>query len=198
MLNVFCWIDDVEYLFCLWLHRSVSCAKVLTNFSCVHTQVLAIVIDPTNLNEAKYPEDAKARARVILEGCAGGSMGSYSDSAGIVPIRKHVAEYLQQRDGGVPARWEDIYLCAGASQSIKAVLALLNHHVDGKPPGVMVPIPQYPLYSATIAEYGMEQVGYYLDESANWGLDIVELKRSYDEAKKHCAPRGLVVINPGE
>jgi alanine transaminase len=61
----------------------------------------------------------------------------------------------------------------------------------------MVPIPQYPLYSATIAEFDMEQVGYYLDESKSWGLDIKELKRSIDEARKVCSPRAIVIINPG-
>lgn len=61
----------------------------------------------------------------------------------------------------------------------------------------MVPIPQYPLYSATIAEYGMERVGYYLDEANNWGLDKAELQRSYLDSKKHCEPRAIVIINPG-
>lgn len=61
----------------------------------------------------------------------------------------------------------------------------------------MVPIPQYPLYSATIAEFDMEQIGYYLDEGKNWGLDIDELQRAIDEAKKNCAPRAIVIINPG-
>lgn len=159
-------------------------------------KVLALVIDPTNFNESKYPEDAKDRARLILDGCSGRSLGSYSDSAGIEIIRRHVAEYIQNRDG-VPAKYEDVYLCAGASQSIKSVMALLNHKIDGKPPGIMVPTPQYPLYSATIAEYGMVQVGYYLDESKNWGLNIPELQRAYDEAKKDSTPRALVVINPG-
>lgn len=98
---------------------------------------------------------------------------------------------------GYPARYEDVYLCAGASQSIKAVMNLLNRKIDGKNPGIMVPIPQYPLYSATIAEFGMNQVGYYLDEDNNWGLDIRELERSLTEAKKVCLPRAIVVINPG-
>lgn len=97
-------------------------------------QVLALVIDPTNLNESKYPEDAKKRARDILEGCGGQSVGSYTDSAGIEVIRRHVAEYIQTRDG-FPARWEDVYLCAGASQSIKAVMNLLNRTINGKVPG---------------------------------------------------------------
>ena len=37
-------------------------------------------------------------------------------------------------------------------------MELLNRPVDDKPVGVMVPIPQYPLYSATVAEFGMHQV----------------------------------------
>lgn len=61
----------------------------------------------------------------------------------------------------------------------------------------MVPIPQYPLYSATIAEFDMAQIGYYLDESKNWGLDINELQRSIDEARKTSAVRAIVIINPG-
>lgn len=125
---------------------------------------MALVIDPTNFNESKYPEDAKKRAHAILDGCGGRSVGSYSDSAGIEIIRRHCAQYIQERDGGIPSHWEDIYLSAGASPSIKAVLNLLNNRTDGKSPGIMVPIPQYPLYSATIAEFGMHQIGYYLDE----------------------------------
>ena len=63
----------------------------------------------------------------------------------------------------------------------------------------MVPIPQYPLYSATIAEYGMVKVDYFLNEESNWSLDRAELQRSYDDCKKkgQCVPRALVVINPG-
>lgn len=61
----------------------------------------------------------------------------------------------------------------------------------------MVPIPQYPLYSATISEYGMTKVDYYLEEETGWSLKKAELQRSFDEAKKTCTPRALVVINPG-
>lgn len=64
-----------------------------------HLQVLALVIDPTNFNESKYPEDAKQRAQAILDGCGGKSVGSYSDSSGIEIIRRHAAEYIQNRDG---------------------------------------------------------------------------------------------------
>ena len=61
----------------------------------------------------------------------------------------------------------------------------------------MIPIPQYPLYSATITEYNMEQVGYYLNEDNDWGMDVAELERSIKEARQHCDVRAIVVINPG-
>jgi len=37
---------------------------------------------------------------------------------------------------------------------------------------IMIPIPQYPLYSALITLYGGQQVGYYLDEESGWGFDL--------------------------
>lgn len=61
----------------------------------------------------------------------------------------------------------------------------------------MIPIPQYPLYSATLAEFGLFQIGYYLNEENKWGLDISELDRVLKESMKSCNPRVLVVINPG-
>ena len=61
----------------------------------------------------------------------------------------------------------------------------------------MIPVPQYPLYSATLAEYGAYQIEYYLDEDNNWALNIDELERALQESKNHCVPRGIVVINPG-
>lgn len=45
--------------------------------------------------------------------------GSYTDSPGLEYIRKHVAEYIQRRDGGIPCDWKDVVLCAGASDGIK-------------------------------------------------------------------------------
>ena len=61
----------------------------------------------------------------------------------------------------------------------------------------MIPVPQYPLYSATLSEYGAYPIEYYLDEDNNWGLNINELERSLNESKDRCEPRGIVVINPG-
>nr|XP_027220818.1 alanine aminotransferase 1-like [Penaeus vannamei] len=159
-------------------------------------QVVSICLMPSLLDDPNLPEDAKSRARHVLEGCKGGSLGSYSDSAGIEIIRRHVAEYIERRDG-FPSCWENIVLCAGASEGIRGTMKLMINHENGVKPGVMIPIPQYPLYSATIAEFDLHQIGYYLDESKNWSLDLAELKRAYDDAKSVCTPKALCVINPG-
>ncbi|KAG9330147.1 hypothetical protein JZ751_027168 [Albula glossodonta] len=108
-------------------------------------QVVALCSCPELLDSPLFPEDAKLRARRILQGCGGQSIGSYSASQGVECIRKDVAAYVEQRDRG-------------------SILKLL---VSGEGPsrtGVMIPIPQYPLYSAAIAELDAVQVNYYLDE----------------------------------
>jgi alanine transaminase len=62
----------------------------------------------------------------------------------------------------------------------------------------MIPIPQYPLYSATITMCGGHKVGYFLDEHANWSLHAKELERSIaDAAQKGVSVRAICVINPG-
>jgi len=100
-------------------------------------------------------------------------------------------------------------------------MKLLINVENGKKAGILTPIPQYPLYTATIAEFDLGlvstknrgfrclmllfiplttllfQIGYYPDEEKNWGLDISELKRSIQEGRKKYNPKAIVVINPG-
>jgi len=160
-------------------------------------QVLALITHPPLLDSAEFPEDAKTRAKAILAGCKGGSVGSYSDSPGLEVIRRHVADYIMERDGGIECDWRNIILCAGASEGIRGCLKLLTGPGTGRRPGVMIPIPQYPLYSASLAEYNMDQVGYYLNESRNWAMDVAELERAYQAAKDTSDIKAIVVINPG-
>lgn len=63
--------------------------------------------------------------------------------------------------------------------------------------GVLIPIPQYPLYSAAIAELDAVQLGYLLDEERCWALDVAELRRVLSEGRRSCCPRVLCIINPG-
>lgn len=64
--------------------------------------------------------------------------------------------------------------------------------------GVLVPIPQYPLYTATLALLDAQCVRYYLDESKQWATDLSSIKSSLKSAQdKGIDVRAIVVINPG-
>jgi aspartate/methionine/tyrosine aminotransferase len=147
--------------------------------------------------ENYFPADALTRAMKIIH--AGGSTGAYSESQGRLHVRENVVAFIKNRDGHVNdngyTTTEDIFLTDGASAGVQACLnVLLRNEKDG----IMIPIPQYPLYSATIPLLGGSPIPYYLNEETNWGLDIDELKKSIVLARaKGITPRGIVVINPG-
>ena len=80
---------------------------------------MACVTSPELIDSSNdMPSDVKARARELLAGCGGGSIGAYSQSDGIALIRKHVAEFIEQRDG-FPADPDRILLSGGASEGIR-------------------------------------------------------------------------------
>ncbi|XP_060538159.1 alanine aminotransferase 1 isoform X1 [Pantherophis guttatus] len=160
-------------------------------------QVSALCMYPDLLNSPDFPEDAKQKAQRLLAACGGQSIGAYSASPGIELIRQDVAAFIQRRDGGIPSDPENIYLSTGASNAVVTVLKLLVSGEGSSRTGVMIPIPQYPLYSATLAELNAQQINYYLDEDNCWALNIEELRRALGQAQRRCQPRVLCVINPG-
>jgi aspartate/methionine/tyrosine aminotransferase len=99
------------------------------------------------------------------------------------------------RRDGIPAMKEHIILTDGASKGVQAViLALLKQSHDG----FMIPIPQYPLYSATLTLFGGRQVGYYLDEENKWQLREDLLAEAFASSQRNGVhPVCIVVINPG-
>jgi len=160
-------------------------------------QVMALILAPFLLNqpgvEAMFPPDAISRAQLYLKNISGGA-GAYSDSKGHLFIRKEICDFIY-RHSGMPADPDNIFISNGASECARMILQAM---IRGKTDGIMVPIPQYPLYSASIALYGGELVPYYLDELNGWSLDVKELQKSYNDARsKGINPRALVFINPG-
>lgn len=83
----------------------------------------------------------------------------------------------------------------GASEGIRTLMQVL---VRDENDGILVPIPQYPLYSALCTMQKAHLLPYYLDENKNWGLDSNNLLQSIEQAiSKGICPRAIVVINPG-
>lgn len=94
-----------------------------------------------------------------------------------------------------PFLQEDIFLTDGASP---AVHYCMKCFLRDKRDAILTPIPQYPLYSATISLYGGTLLPYYLDEATGWALDsshLIDIVRSARADGKNV--RALVVINPG-
>ncbi|MBP7697326.1 MAG: aminotransferase class I/II-fold pyridoxal phosphate-dependent enzyme [candidate division Zixibacteria bacterium] len=160
-------------------------------------QILCLIEYPELLENADvtrhFPKDVVERARSILVRHPHGT-GAYSQSAGIPFIRKAVADFVARRDG-IPASPEHVILTDGASKGAQAVLtALLRRRNDG----FMIPIPQYPLYSASLELFGGRQIGYLLDDDDHWQLNEAVLEDSLAAARADgINPVGIVVINPG-
>jgi len=114
------------------------------------------------------------------------SAAAYSDSKGIFVARKAVMQYTQEQ-GIKGVGVDDIYLGNGASELIvMATNGLLN---DGDE--MLVPAPDYPLWTAAISLSGGRPVHYMCDEANGWMPDLDDIR-----AKITPRTKGIVVINP--
>ncbi|KAK4147481.1 pyridoxal phosphate-dependent transferase [Dichotomopilus funicola] len=162
-------------------------------------QVLSILENPLLLekgdvliNHLGYQPDVLERAKTLLGHV--GSVGAYSASNGVPAIRQSIADFLERRDG-FPANQADIYLSAGASSGVNTLLHVICANEKS---GILVPIPQYPLYTASLSVLNAHCVPYLLDEQKNWGTDLATIKASYEKAKAEGIDvRAIVIINPG-
>lgn len=88
-----------------------------------------------------------------------------------------------------------IHLCNGASEAVRlSMMGVIRNETDG----VLVPIPQYPLYSAQLTLQKGIFLPYFLDEANNWGINIDEIEAQISHQEEvGITPRAMVVINPG-
>ncbi len=116
--------------------------------------------------------DARERAKKYSK-LLGSPVGAYTgNSKGYNYVREKVAEAISARDN-VKADPNNIYITNGASEGVRTAFSMLIRNSND---GVMIPIPQYPLYSALITLGGGKQINYYLDESKNWALDSNDVR----------------------
>lgn len=145
--------------------------------------------------EAKhiFPPDVISRAKEYLDRIKGGT-GAYSESKGATICREHVAKGISERDG-YPCDINNLWLTDGASAAVNYILQILIRNEDD---AVLVPIPQYPLYSASLSLLGGSMVGYYLEEKSGWQCTVEQLKATVQKARDSGkCPRAITVINPG-
>jgi len=110
----------------------------------------------------------------------------YTDSKGLFAPRKAVVHYTQEKHiTGVTV--DDVYLGNGASELIAMSLNAMLDNGDE----VLIPAPDYPLWTAVTGLSGGTPVHYMCDEQADWMPDIADIKRKITPRT-----RGIVVINP--
>lgn len=127
------------------------------------------------------PEEVILDMRQSLRDCQG-----YSDSRGIFAARKAIMQYSQIRN--IPnVGMNDIYTGNGVSELITLCMqALLN---DGDE--ILIPAPDYPLWTASANLAGGKVVHYICDEQAEWYPDIEDMRSKITDRTK-----AIVVINP--
>jgi alanine-synthesizing transaminase len=110
----------------------------------------------------------------------------YSDSRGIYSARTAVAQYYQQR-GLVQTTNDDVWIGNGVSELITMVLQAFVD--DGNE--ILVPAPDYPLWTGAVSLSGGTPVHYLCDEDDDWNPDLADI-----EAKITERTQALVIINP--
>ncbi len=110
----------------------------------------------------------------------------YTDSKGLFAPRKSVVHYSQEKQiAGVTV--DDVYLGNGASELITMSMNALLNTGDQ----ILVPAPDYPLWTASVSLSGGTPVHYLCDEGSGWLPDLDDIRRKITPST-----RGIVVINP--
>ncbi|MFG3151438.1 pyridoxal phosphate-dependent aminotransferase [Streptomyces sp. NPDC048219] len=110
----------------------------------------------------------------------------YSDSRGIPEARAAIAEFYRQ-EGLDDVTADDVFVGNGVSEMISLVLQALVDTGDE----ILIPSPDYPLWTAAVTLAGGTAVHYRCDEDAGWNPDLDDIERRITERTK-----ALVLINP--
>ena len=110
----------------------------------------------------------------------------YSDSRGLYSARTAIVQYYQTR-GILSLDTDDVYLGNGVSELIPMALQALCEFGDE----ILIPMPDYPLWTASTALAGGKPVHYLCDEENDWYPDLEDIRSKITERT-----RGIVVINP--
>ena len=134
-----------------------------------------------------YPFGFSAPQEVILDMLSNiRTSQGYSDSKGVFSARKAIMQYCQLR--GIPnVTMNDIYTGNGVSELINLCMQALLDNGDE----ILIPAPDYPLWTATATLAGGNVVHYICDEQADWNPDIEDIKSKITDKTK-----AIVVINP--
>ena len=134
-----------------------------------------------------YPFGFSAPQEVILDMLSNiRTSQGYSDSKGIFSARKAIMQYCQLR--GIPnVNMSDIYTGNGVSELINLCMSALLNNGDE----ILIPAPDYPLWTATATLAGGNVVHYLCDEQSDWYPDLDDIRSKITDKTK-----AIVIINP--
>ncbi|MBE5882074.1 MAG: aminotransferase class I/II-fold pyridoxal phosphate-dependent enzyme [Lachnospiraceae bacterium] len=145
------------------------------------TQVLKLNIGNPAPFGFRTPDEVIYDMRRQLTECEG-----YSDSRGLFAARKAIMQYAQIKN--IPnVTMDDIYTGNGVSELINLCMSALLDDGDE----VLIPSPDYPLWTACVTLGGGKAVHYICDEQAEWYPDIDDIKKKITSRTK-----AIVIINP--
>lgn len=145
------------------------------------TQVLKLNIGNPAPFGFRAPDEVIYDMRRQLTDCEG-----YSPAKGMFSARKAIMQYAQLK-GIANVGIEDIYTGNGVSELINLSMSALLNNGDE----VLVPSPDYPLWTACVTLAGGNAVHYVCDEEAEWYPDVEDIKKKINERTK-----AIVIINP--
>ncbi|MGL5407096.1 MAG: pyridoxal phosphate-dependent aminotransferase [Propionibacteriaceae bacterium] len=109
----------------------------------------------------------------------------YSDSRGVLPAREAVSDYYKSE--GLDVSVDDVLIGNGVSELIGLVLQSLIEGGDE----ILIPAPDYPLWTASATLYGGKAVHYLCDEENGWNPDLEDIRSKVTDRTK-----AIVIINP--
>lgn len=129
----------------------------------------------------RTPDEVISDMRRQLTDCEG-----YSDSKGLFSARKAIMQYAQLKN--IPnVTMDDIYTGNGVSELINLCMSALVNDGDE----VLIPSPDYPLWTACVTLAGGKAVHYICDEQAEWYPDMADIRKKITPNTK-----AIVIINP--
>jgi len=145
------------------------------------TQVLKLNIGNPAPFGFRTPDEVIYDMRRQLTECEG-----YSDSKGLFSARKAIMQYAQLKN--IPnVTIDDVYTGNGVSELINLCMSALLDSGDE----VLIPSPDYPLWTACVTLAGGKAVHYICDESSEWYPDINDIRK-----KVNANTKAIVIINP--
>jgi alanine transaminase len=103
--------------------------------------------------------------------------------------------HLRTARDGFPSDPQNIFLTGGASAGVSL---LINMLISSPSDGILIPIPQYPLYTASLAQHAGRAIPYHLDENHDWSTSPDSVQEAVEKAlAEGVTPKALVIINPG-